>query len=68
LEAGQRIEQQSEFFHQPHLRKSAATFEFDHSGNWIKETVQQWTDKGGGLALSETAISRERTLTYYGQE
>ncbi len=67
-EAGQRIEQQSEFFHQPHLRKSAATFEFDHSGNWIKETVQQWTDKGGGLALSETAVSRERTLTYYGQE
>jgi hypothetical protein len=67
-EAGQRIEQQSEFFHQPHLRKSAVTFEFDHAGNWIKETVQQWTEKGGSPALAETAVSRERTLSYYEQE
>jgi hypothetical protein len=67
-EAGHRIEQQSEFFHQPHLRKSVVTFEFDHDGNWIKETVQQWTDKGGSPALSGTTVSRERTLTYYGRE
>jgi hypothetical protein len=67
-EAGQRIEQQSEFFHQPHLRKSVVTFDFDYAGNWVKETVQQWTEKGGSLALAETVVSRERTLTYYGLE
>lgn len=67
-EAGQLIEQQSEVFHQSHLRKTVVTFEFDHAGNWIKETVQQWTDKGGSLALAETVVSRERLLTYYGPE
>jgi len=67
-EAGQLIEQQSEAFHQSHLKKTVVTFEFDHAGNWIKETVQQWTDKGGNLALSETVVSRERLLTYYGSE
>jgi len=67
-EAGQLIEQQSEAFHQSHLKKTVMTFEFDHAGNWIKETVQQWTDKGGNLALSETVVSRERLLTYYGSE
>jgi len=67
-EAGQLIEQQSEAFHQSHLKKTVMTFEFDHAGNWIKETVQQWTDKGGNLALSETVVSRERVLTYYGSE
>jgi len=67
-EAGQLIEQQSEVFHQSHLRKTVVTFEFDHAGNWIKETVQQWTDKGGSLALAETVVSRERLLTYYGSE
>jgi len=67
-EAGQRIEQQSEIFHQSHLRQSVVTFEFDRAGNWIKETVQQWTDKSGSLALSETVVSGERILTYYGPE
>lgn len=67
-EAGQRFEQQSEVFHQSHLRKTVVTFEFDHAGNWIKETVQQWTDRGGSLALAETVVSRERTFTYYGPE
>jgi hypothetical protein len=67
-EAGQRIEQQSEVFHQSHLRKAVVTFEFDHAGNWIKETVQQWTDRDGSLALAETVVSRERVFTYYGPE
>jgi antitoxin component YwqK of YwqJK toxin-antitoxin module len=67
-ETGQRIEQHSEIFRQSHLRKSVVTFEFDYAGNWIKETIQQWTDKGGSLALTETVVSRERILTYYGTE
>jgi hypothetical protein len=67
-EAGQRIEQQSEVFHQSRLKKAVVTFEFDHAGNWIKETVQQWTDRGGSLALAETIVSRERTFTYYGPD
>jgi len=67
-EAGQLIEQQSELFHQSHLRKTIVTFEFDHVGNWSKETVQQWTDKGGSLTLADTVVSRERLLTYYGSE
>jgi antitoxin component YwqK of YwqJK toxin-antitoxin module len=67
-ETGQRIEQHSEIFRQSHLRKSVVTFEFDHAGNWIKETIQQWTDKGGSLALIETVVTRERILTYYGTE
>lgn len=67
-EAGQCIEQQSEVFHQSRVRKSVVTFEFDHTGNWIKETVQQWTDKGGNLTLGETVVSRERVVTYYGPE
>src|SRR5574341_107789 len=67
-EAGQRIEQQSEVYHQSHLRKSVVTFEFDHAGNWIKETIQQWTDKSGSLVSTETVVSRERIFTYYGTE
>ncbi len=67
-EAGQRVEQHSEFYHQSHLKKSVITFEFDHAGNWIKETIQRWTDKGGSLTLTETVVSRERTMTYYGTE
>lgn len=64
-EVGQRIEQHSEFYHQSHLRKSVVTFEFDQAGNWTKETIQRWTDKGGSLTLAETVVSRERMMTYY---
>lgn len=66
--AGQRIEQESEVFHQSHLRKTVVTFEFDQAGNWTKETVQQWTDRSGSLALADTVVSRQRILTYYGPE
>ena len=38
------------------------------AGNWIKETVQQWTDRSGSLALADTVVSRQRILTYYGPE
>jgi len=66
--AGQRIEQESEVFHQSHLRKTVVTFEFDQAGNWTKETVQQWTDRSGSLALTDTVVSRQRMLTYYGPD
>lgn len=64
-EAGERIEQQSEFFRSAHLRKSVVTYEFDAAGNWTKETIQRWIEKSGGLSLAETVVSRERQITYY---
>ena len=64
-DAGQRIEQQSEFFRSTHLRKSVVTYEFDAAGNWTKETIQRWTEKHGTLVLLETVVSRERQITYY---
>jgi hypothetical protein len=63
--AGHRIEQASEFVRHSHLRKSLTTYEFDHMGNWTKETVQRWSDKNGTVAMTETVVSRERTITYY---
>jgi hypothetical protein len=62
---GRRIEQASDYFRQPRLRKSVVTYEFDQAGNWIKETVQRWSLKRGAMILSETLVSRERTITYY---
>ena len=64
-DAGQRIEQQSEFFRGPHLRKSVVTYEFDAAGNWTKEIIQRWTEKNGTLEPLETVVSRERQMTYY---
>jgi hypothetical protein len=64
-DAGQRIEQQSEFFRSAHLRKSVVTYEFDAAGNWTKETIQRWTEKNGTLEPLETVVSRERQMTYY---
>src|SRR5262245_52682322 len=64
-QAGQRIEHSSQYLRQSHLRKSVVTYEFDQAGNWIKETTQRWTDKGGTLAIAETIVSRERVVTYY---
>jgi len=64
-DAGQRIEQQSEFFRGPHLRKSVVTYEFDAAGNWTKEIIQRWTEKNGTLEPLETVVSRERQITYY---
>lgn len=64
-EAGRRVEQQSEFFKGPHLRKSLVTFEFDAAGNWTKETIQRWTEKSGTLVPSEIVVSRERAITYH---
>jgi len=64
-EAGQRIEQQSEFYRSTHLRKSVMSYEFDQAGNWITETVQRWTEKNGTVALTETTVSRERQISYY---
>lgn len=64
-EAGQRIEQQSEFLRTTHLRKSIVTYQLDQTGNWTKETIQRWTEKNGTVALSETTVSRERHITYY---
>jgi hypothetical protein len=64
-QAGQRGEQQSEFYHQSHLRRAVFTYEFDHVGNWIKETVQRWSDKNGTVAPIQTVVSRERIITYY---
>jgi len=64
-EAGQRIEQQSEFYRSSHLRKSVVSYEFDQGGNWITETVQRWTEKNGTVALTETTMSRERQISYY---
>lgn len=64
-QSGHRVEQASEFYRQSHLRKSVVTFEYDQAGNWIKETVQRWSDKNGVIALTETVVSRERMITYY---
>jgi hypothetical protein len=64
-QAGNRIEQTSEYFRQSHLRKSVVTYEFDHAGNWIKETIQRWSQKNGSIVLGETVVSRERVITYY---
>jgi len=63
--AGRRIEQSSDYFRQPRLRKSVMTYEFDQAGNWIKEKVQRWSLKNGAMTLTETLVSRERTITYY---
>ncbi len=64
-QAGNRLEQSSEFFKQSHLRKSVISYEFDPVGNWTKETIQRWSDKNGSVALTESLVSRERTITYY---
>ncbi len=64
-QSGNRVEQASEFYRQSHLRKSLVTYEFDHMGNWTKETVQRWSDKSGTIVLNETVVSRERVITYY---
>jgi hypothetical protein len=64
-QAGNRIEQMSEYYRPSHLRKSVMTYEFDRAGNWIKETVQRWSEKNGSIALTETVVSRERIITYY---
>jgi hypothetical protein len=64
-QAGNRIEQSSEFFRQPHLRRAVVAYEFDHVGNWTKETIQRWSDKNGTPVLSETVVSRERVITYH---
>jgi hypothetical protein len=62
---GRRTEQSSEYFRQPRLRRSVVTYEFDQAGNWIKEMVQRWSQKYGSMILTETLVSRERTITYY---
>jgi hypothetical protein len=41
------------------------TYEFDHAGNWVKETIQRWSQKNGSIVLAETVVSRERVITYY---
>jgi hypothetical protein len=64
-QAGKRLEQISDFYKQSHLRKSVITYEFDQAGNWTKETIQRWSEKNGYVGLTETVISRERTITYY---
>jgi YD repeat-containing protein len=64
-QAGNRVEQMSEYYRPSHLRKSVMTYEFDRAGNWIKETVQRWSEKNGSIALTETVVSRERIITYY---
>ena len=64
-EAGARVEQQSEFFRNSHLRKSVVSYDFDQTGNWTTETIQRWTEKNGTVSLSETMVSRERQITYY---
>ena len=60
---GQRGEQQSEFYHQSHLRRAIVVYEFDHVGDWIKETVQRWSDKNGSASSTETLVSREPMIT-----
>ncbi len=64
-QAGNRVEQVSDYYRQSHLKRSVVTYEFDQAGNWIKETIQRWLDKNGSVALTETVISRERVITYY---
>ena len=63
--AGNRLEQTSEYYRQSHLRKSVVTYEIDHTGNWVKETIQRWSQKNGAVVLSETVVSRERVIAYY---
>lgn len=64
-EAGQRIEQQSEFSHHTALRKSIVSYEFDPAGNWTKEVIQRWAERNGSLVLTEQVIARERVIVYY---
>lgn len=64
-QAGNRVEQTSEYYRQSHLRKSVVTYEFDQAGNWLKETIQRWTQKDGSVVLAESVVSRERVITYY---
>jgi YD repeat-containing protein len=64
-QAGHRIEETSEYTRQSHLRKSVMTYEFDRAGNWTKETIQRWTTRNGSVALTETLVGRDRTITYY---
>jgi hypothetical protein len=64
-EAGQRIEQQSEFMRSAHLRRAVVTYEIDEAGNWTKETVQRWTEKNGSVSVSDSVVSREREIAYY---
>jgi YD repeat-containing protein len=64
-QAGNRIEQVSEYSRQSHLRKSIVTYDFDGAGNWVRETIQRWVSKGTSIALAETVVSRERVITYY---
>jgi hypothetical protein len=64
-QAGNRIEQTSDYLRQSHLRKSVVTYDFDHAGNWIKETIQRWSQKNGAIVLAETMVSQERVITYY---
>lgn len=64
-QTGRRIEQTSEFYRQSHLRRSLITYDYDQVGNWIKETIQRWSDKNGAVTLTETVVSRERAITYH---
>ena len=64
-QAGNRVEQVSEFYRQSHLKKSIISYEFDQTGNWTKETVQRWSDKNGVPLLTESVVSREREISYY---
>ena len=64
-QAGNRIEQTSEFSRHSHLRRSVVTYEFDQAGNWVKETIQRWSEKNGTVVLTETVMSREREIVYY---
>ncbi|BCA54453.1 hypothetical protein W02_15930 [Nitrospira sp. KM1] len=63
--SGTRVKQHSEFFKQSYLKKSVVRFELDREGNWITETVRRWVNKNGSIDLSETVVSRERTIAYY---
>ena len=64
-EAGQRIEQLSEFIRSTYLRRSVVTYEIDQAGNWTKETIQRWTEKNGTVSVSESVVSREREIVYH---
>jgi hypothetical protein len=64
-EGGQLLEQQSEFYRQTHRRKSVATYDLDHVGNWIKETIHRSSEKNGAVVPTEILVNRERTITYY---
>jgi YD repeat-containing protein len=64
-QAGHRSGETSEYYRHSHLRKSVVTYEFDHAGNWIRETIQRWSEKNGSIVPAETVVSRERIITYY---